>query len=232
MPTGRQYYFLRQRMKETGAGTVDYVASARELACLNMWETTCETNFSKCDSTCDELIPYLQSGSSKPLSSRAKQQLLIKAESVTGDRNRPRNDVINANRWVNCLNKYDVCRVARDAHVPFDIAQSALMDTAGANLRLRTEADIMEAVLTLEKRVPKRARVNVETEFERAQAARKELGQPARHPRRVPTPIVTGEVSAAERRRLTYPTEVSEVGTIYESTREAQREAMQREKRD
>ena len=80
-----------------------------EIACINLWQSQCETELSQCDAGCQKIKETYQSGSNATLSADAVGLLMIKNLDIIDNKTLPRNEVIEAKKDLNCLDKYEVC---------------------------------------------------------------------------------------------------------------------------
>lgn len=106
---------IAQRDATTQAGTPtrrdigDFEAFQREINCVTKWRSQCEPVMAKCDKQCDELKKDFQSGTDQPLPKRARDYIANEAIEIVDNRTKSRNEVVEAQKRLNCLLEYEDC---------------------------------------------------------------------------------------------------------------------------
>ena len=90
---------------------VDWETFEREIACVNKWKNECEPELSQCKMECPEVKEEFQSGTDVVLSRRARDVISNEALQIIDDGTKPRNEVVEAQKKLNCLLKYEQCLI-------------------------------------------------------------------------------------------------------------------------
>jgi hypothetical protein len=92
----------------------DWAAFQREIGCVTKWRNECEPELSECaedgkEIPCKDLRDEFQSGTTNVLSKQARDFIAEEALEKAGDETLPRNEVVTAQKRLNCLGKYEGC---------------------------------------------------------------------------------------------------------------------------
>lgn len=91
----------------------DWTAFQREVGCVTKWTEQCEAELSECDKDCPELREEFQAGTDNVLSKQARDFISNQAVEKLDNITLPRNEVVDAQKQLKCILKYEDCITGR-----------------------------------------------------------------------------------------------------------------------